>query len=130
MVSQANGPDNVDGYKSPTAQGILDGLNTITAESFANDGERNQAVIAAHALVSRLETPWEFVARFCMGQVRIHPRPGLLMKNSKSFQPALGAALKVGKDLQLFEKWHEHGDGEMTGEQLAGIVDCDPKLLG
>ena len=81
MLSQTNGSDTVDGYKSPTAQGVLHDLNAITAESFANDGERNQAVLAAHALVSRLETPWEFVARLCMGQVCIHPHPGLLMKN-------------------------------------------------
>ena len=41
-----------------------------------------------------------------------------------------GASLKVGKDLQLFEKWHECGDGEMTGERLAEIISCDPALLG
>ncbi len=45
-------------------------------------------------------------------------------------QPAIGAALKVIKDLELFEKWHERGDGAMRGDQLAEIVSCDPLLLG
>ena len=45
-------------------------------------------------------------------------------------QPALGAALKVVKDIQLFEKWHDRGDDAMTGEQLAELVSCDPILLG
>ena len=45
-------------------------------------------------------------------------------------QPAIGAVLKVTKDLELFEKWHEHGDGAMRGDQLAEIVSCDPLLLG
>lgn len=45
------------------------------------------------------------------------------------FKPALGAALKVLKDLQFFDKWHERGDGEMTREQLADMVSCDPDLL-
>lgn len=83
MGSQTNGSDTVDGYKSPTAGDILHGLNAITAKSFANDGERNQAVLAAHALISRLETPWEFAARFCMGQVRIHPHPGYSCKTER-----------------------------------------------
>ena len=45
-------------------------------------------------------------------------------------QPALGAALKVAKDLQLFEKWHERDDEAVTSEQLAEVVSCDPVLLG
>lgn len=44
-------------------------------------------------------------------------------------QPALGAALKVSKDLQLFDKWHEHGNGAMTREQLSAMVSCEPDLL-
>ena len=45
------------------------------------------------------------------------------------YQPALGAALKVSKDLRLFDKWHESGDGEMTREQLAEMVSCDSNLF-
>lgn len=45
------------------------------------------------------------------------------------YQPALGAALKVSKDLRLFDKWHERGDGEMTREQLAEMVSCELDLL-
>lgn len=44
-------------------------------------------------------------------------------------QPALGASLKVAKDLKLFDRWHERGDGEMTREQLAEMVSCDLDLF-
>ncbi|KAI1446999.1 S-adenosyl-L-methionine-dependent methyltransferase [Annulohypoxylon stygium] len=108
MTSATNG---VNGHKPSQPQSLIQTLNNIGADSFINDGERIEAVLAAYALVSRLETPWEFVARTCMGQ------------------PALGAALKVAKDLKLYDKWHELGDGEMTCEQLSELVSCDPALL-
>ena len=49
---------------------VLTTLDSLNAESFANDGDRNKALLAAYALVSRLETPWETVARIGMTQVR------------------------------------------------------------
>ncbi|KAI1087242.1 S-adenosyl-L-methionine-dependent methyltransferase [Rostrohypoxylon terebratum] len=108
MASATNG---VNGHKPSQPQSLIQTLDNIGPDSFANDGERIRAVLAAYALISRLETPWEFVARTCMGQ------------------PALGAALKVAKDLKLYDKWHELGDGEMTCEQLSELVSCDPALL-
>jgi hypothetical protein len=48
---------------------IVQTLSEITPESFANDGERIQILTAVYALVARLETPWDFVLRLCMGQV-------------------------------------------------------------
>ncbi|KAI2465128.1 S-adenosyl-L-methionine-dependent methyltransferase [Annulohypoxylon bovei var. microspora] len=108
MTSSKNG---VNGHAASQPQDLIQTLNKIEANSFINDGERIQAVLAAYALVSRLETPWEFVARTCMGQ------------------PALGAALKVAKDLKLYDKWHECGDEEMTCEQLSKLVSCDSALL-
>ena len=50
-------------------QGVLKSLESIDADSFDDEGERLQAVVAAYALVARLETPWEFLARTGMGQV-------------------------------------------------------------
>ncbi|KAL2151685.1 hypothetical protein VTH82DRAFT_6783 [Thermothelomyces myriococcoides] len=79
--------------------------------SFANDGDRIQALMAAYTLISRLETPWETVLRLVMGQ------------------PPLGATLKVIKDLQLLEKWRDHGNEASTPERLAELVSCDPALL-
>ncbi|KAI0139592.1 S-adenosyl-L-methionine-dependent methyltransferase [Hypoxylon sp. NC0597] len=108
MAPSKNG---VNGDTDHQPNDLIRTLNSIGANSFSNDGERIQAVLAAYALVSRLETPWEFVARLCMGQ------------------PALGAALKVAKDLKLYDKWHEQGDQEMTYDQLAEMVSCDPALL-
>ncbi|MCJ1317167.1 hypothetical protein MMC15_002490 [Xylographa vitiligo] len=112
MTDPANGVNGYHSHSSKNVQDILESLNQIDSPSFANDGDRIQAVVAAYALVARLETPWEFVLRTCMGQ------------------PALGAALKVGKDLDLYQKWHERGDGEMTFQQLAEMLPAtDPALL-
>ncbi|KAI9648454.1 hypothetical protein NHQ30_003088 [Ciborinia camelliae] len=91
---------------------VLNSLNAINANEFVTDGDRNKALIAAYALVSRLETPWETVARLGMNQ------------------PALGASLKVAKDLQLFEKWHKRGDSAEDSNALATMVNCDPALFG
>ena len=44
-------------------------LEELNRSSFPNDGERSKALLAAYALVSRLETPWETVLRLSMGQV-------------------------------------------------------------
>jgi hypothetical protein len=76
MTELTNGINNHDGKN---VQDTLQTLNQIDTDSFANDGDRIQAVVAAYALVSRLETPWEFVLRTCMGQVR----------NSSTFIPTL-----------------------------------------
>ena len=48
---------------------VLNGFNSIEADSFESDGDRSKALLAAYALVSRLETPWDTVARLCMNQV-------------------------------------------------------------
>lgn len=50
-------------------EGLMQTLNGINDDTFSNDGQRIQALLAAYALVSRLETPWDFVLRLCMGQV-------------------------------------------------------------
>ncbi|KAK7182858.1 hypothetical protein DPSP01_011978 [Paraphaeosphaeria sporulosa] len=88
--------------------GILDG---VSLSSFENEDQRGKALLAAYALAARLETPWETTARLCMSQ------------------PALGAALKVCKDLQLFEKWYEGGDKALSSEQLSDLVPCEAALL-
>ncbi|KAL8923979.1 MAG: hypothetical protein Q9208_004263 [Pyrenodesmia sp. 3 TL-2023] len=107
----ASGLDKTNATGLKDTQQLLKTLDAISAESFEDDGLRCQALLVAYTLVSRLETPWETIARLCMGQ------------------PALGAALKVAKDLQLFNKWHDCGNGEMTSDELASIVSCDPSLL-
>jgi hypothetical protein len=60
------------GPSTSEAQNTIGILDRINANSFSDEGERIQAVFAAYALVSRLETPWEFVARLCMGQVCLY----------------------------------------------------------
>ncbi|KAK6077443.1 s-adenosyl-l-methionine-dependent methyltransferase [Seiridium cupressi] len=114
---EANGNSNGVTTKSSAPIGrsqvetLLDLSANLNRESFSNDGERAQAVQSLWSLITRLETPWETIARLCMGQ------------------PALGAALKVAKDLDLFEKWHSSGNAEMTGPELANLVQAEPALL-
>ncbi len=52
-----------------TLDTILLTLEGITQTSFDNDGERSKALLAAYALTSRLESPWETVCRLAMAQV-------------------------------------------------------------
>lgn len=116
---------------SPHEGFCLSTFQSISQSSFKDDGERNEALLAAYALVSRLETPWETVCRLTMAQVKTPPvslsvKLALLRTNP---QPALNASLKVLKDLNLFERWHEHGDIAMTSDELAELVPCDAMLL-
>ncbi|KAL4875481.1 S-adenosyl-L-methionine-dependent methyltransferase [Aspergillus karnatakaensis] len=94
-----------------SAESIIEGLNAIHPEAFKSEHERQKALVAAYALVSRLETPWETTERICMNQ------------------PALGACLKIAKDLQLFPKWHETGLFAQNSNSLAELVGCQPELL-
>ena len=66
MASLTNGTNGTSGHKS---EQLVATLNEISSDTFSNDGDRIQALLAAYALVSRLETPWDFVLRLCMGQV-------------------------------------------------------------
>lgn len=61
-----NGTNGTDDHK---VEELMQTLNGINADTFSNDGKRIQTLLAAYALVSRLETPWDFVLRLCMGQV-------------------------------------------------------------
>lgn len=47
---------------------VLKTLDSINADTFATDGDRSKALLAAYTLVSRLETPWERIARMCMNE--------------------------------------------------------------
>lgn len=51
---------------------VIKNLDSIKADDFDTDGDRNTMLLAAYALVSRLETPWETVSRLCMSQVNVH----------------------------------------------------------
>ncbi|KZL76596.1 s-adenosyl-l-methionine-dependent methyltransferase [Colletotrichum incanum] len=81
-------------------------IRNINSESFQNEGERMEVLLEVYALMARLESPWETL-------------------------PALGAALKMCKDLKLFEKWQEQGAEAMTSGQLAEVIGgaCEPSLL-
>ncbi|KAL4965975.1 S-adenosyl-L-methionine-dependent methyltransferase [Aspergillus stella-maris] len=86
-------------------------LNAIQLEDFTSNVDRHKTLVAASALISRLETPLETTERLCM------------------HEPALGACLKIAKDLDLWGKWHEHGDEPLDSSSLAAMVGCQPDLL-
>ncbi|KAI3559148.1 hypothetical protein CABS01_02474 [Colletotrichum abscissum] len=98
-----------------TTASFLKGIQDVTSTSFASEDERMQALLGTYALMARLEPPWETLVRICMTQT----------------QPALGATLKILKDLQLFEKWQARNGEPMTSCQLAELLGgtCDPALL-
>lgn len=70
MALSSNG---TNGHGVHNVKHVLETLKNVDASSFANDADRIRAVVEAYALVSRLETPWEFVLRTCMGQVLASP---------------------------------------------------------
>jgi hypothetical protein len=53
---------------------IVNVLNDLSLNSLKDESQRSKALLAAYALVARLETPWETTARLCVGQVRISIR--------------------------------------------------------
>lgn len=59
----------MNGHGTQDISDVTRTLNGIDANSFTSEGDMIQAVVAAYNLVSRLETPWEFLLRTCMGQV-------------------------------------------------------------
>jgi len=87
-----NGADGINGTNKPIVHSektqknstlspfkcLLRSLDGLERESFADDGERIEALHAAYALVSRLESPWETICRLCMGQVCSIPAIGAI----------------------------------------------------
>lgn len=59
-----------DGIPDSKFASHLSILENINQTSFDSDDERNKALQAAYALVSRLESPFETLCRFFMGQVK------------------------------------------------------------
>ncbi|KAH6660302.1 S-adenosyl-L-methionine-dependent methyltransferase [Truncatella angustata] len=111
-MSGSNGITVHQEDSAPTIEGFVRSIEGIDRASFGFDGERIQALLAAYALVSRLETSWDTVSRLVLTE------------------PALGASLKVTKDLKLFDKWHEAGLRDpQTSVQLAELAGCDHVLL-
>ena len=58
-----------ENHNNTTLQNLLNLVQCLDDSSFANDQERGQALLAAYALVIRIETPWETIVRIGMGQV-------------------------------------------------------------
>lgn len=58
-----------DDVPASKLESCLSTLESINQSSFKNDGERSKALLAAYALVSRLESPYETICRLTMGEV-------------------------------------------------------------
>ncbi|KAF6841062.1 o-methyltransferase [Colletotrichum musicola] len=114
MTSEQNGIAGGEPAEGGTTlTSFLENVKNIDAASFQNEGERMQALLAAQALLARLESPWDTAVRLNMTQ------------------PALGAAIKTALDLKLFEAWLAQGNGALTSEQAAELIGgkCDSALL-
>lgn len=59
-----NQPDD-----QPSVAKFLRDIERISHSSFPSDGERTQALLGAYALVSRLESSWDTVARLGLTEV-------------------------------------------------------------
>lgn len=118
--------------ESSSVATVLQAIQGLSRSSFTDDGDRIQVLAAAYALVSRLETPWDTVARLCMNEVsstRENTKKSEVKLRRITTQPALFAALKVARDFQLFEKWQAKGGHPQTSTELAEMVSCDRFLL-
>lgn len=62
-------PEQINGLDQPSIAKTIQVLEHMDQSPFTDDGVRNEALLAAYALVSRLETPWETVVRLAMAQV-------------------------------------------------------------
>ncbi|KAJ5733504.1 hypothetical protein N7493_002290 [Penicillium malachiteum] len=100
------------GKSLSSVETILKSINDINSDSFETDGDRANTLLAAYALVSRLETPWETVSRIVLNE------------------PFLAASLKILLDIKLFERWQEKGNMAESCDNLARMVNSDPSFLG
>ncbi len=66
--------DRANEMPSEAVQRYLKVAEETSDTSFADDGERIQALLATYALMSRLETPWETILRVCCDQVNARSR--------------------------------------------------------
>ncbi|EQB57146.1 hypothetical protein CGLO_02783 [Colletotrichum gloeosporioides Cg-14] len=100
-------------HQEVTVDSFVSSIEDVSSSSFSNESDRMKALLAAQALLVRLESPWDTAVRLNMTQ------------------PALGAAIRTVKDLELFERWNEHGNEPLTSTQAAEIIGgkCDRALL-
>ncbi|KAF0324383.1 o-methyltransferase [Colletotrichum asianum] len=94
-----------------TVDSFISSIEHVNSSSFSNEGDRMKALLAAQALLVRPESPWDTAVRLNMTQ------------------PALGAAIRTVKDLELFERWNEHGNGPLTSAQAAEIIGGNYNLI-
>ena len=72
---------------------LVTGLNSARVDNFRKDAERRDAIRAARAFLTRVETLFDHITYFTC-QI-----------------PALVASLKVCYDVGLFKKWNLAGGG-------------------
>ncbi|TIC95421.1 O-methyltransferase af390-400 [Colletotrichum higginsianum] len=81
-------------------------------DSVENEDDRVRVLSTLYELVGKIESPWDALVRLSLSQ------------------PMTSAALKVLRDLRLFERWQQNGNSPMTSAQLAGLANgCDAALL-
>ncbi|KAK2055847.1 O-methyltransferase [Colletotrichum caudatum] len=98
-------------HGSDAVHAFLEAANGIS-RPITNEDDRNRVLLKLYELVGKVESPWDtFVRVYITG-------------------PAVQSALKVLRDVRIFERWRKNGNSPLTAVELAGLTDgFDPALL-
>ncbi|KAM0298092.1 hypothetical protein HYE67_001128 [Fusarium culmorum] len=94
-----------------SADKLIEALQGLDANAFANEAERVRALDALALAVSRVQKPWDTVWHHCW------------------VNPATNACAKTLIDAGVFHKWIETGGQEKTSAELAELTNTDPVLI-
>lgn len=68
-MTVSNGNNVESAAPEANVENFVQSIESVGRTSFKSDGDRIQALRSAYALISRLETPWDTVARLVMIEV-------------------------------------------------------------
>lgn len=90
---------------------LISTLDAATPASFRTNADRDAACEAAYRFLGRVESPWRRTWDLAMDH------------------PAYVASLKICLDLDLFQKWHDAGDGKKTFKELESLAGVPVEAL-
>ena len=94
-----------------SADNLIEALQGLDANSFANETERVRALDALALATSKVQKPWDTVWQHCW------------------VNPATNACAKTLIDAGVFNKWLEVGGQAKTCAELAEMTNTDPVLI-
>ncbi|KAK7740598.1 hypothetical protein SLS62_011099 [Diatrype stigma] len=94
-----------------SANAIIQALEAINADSFADTNERHRVEDALVAALNRVRTPWD------------------IGWNHVWVNAPTNASIKILIDAGIFKKWVENGSKPQTTDELAEFTSTDPALI-